>query len=555
MDWLLKGLAVRGQIAYDDNSNHPKMYSMTPALYEYIFSTDTYSRQTEPKPLAYQWDDVHNSRKLYWEGAMTFNRDFGKHNVSALLLVNQLLRGTDVDQLYATQGLVGRFVYNYAQKYISEVNFGVNGSENFSPENRYGVFPSFSLGWILSKEKFWMDSGIFNIINNFKIRGSLGWVGNDRCWVNGVEQRFLFLNQYLYDSDGGYMFGENKVEGVRQDRIPNLEVTWEKARKINIGFESAFFNNLFTLNAEYFHEYRKDILLESLAIPGYMGAVPVPGNIGVTQNQGVEIDFSHFYKINKDFSYNVKWNFSFARNKSLSQGSPEGELLYQRKEGFSIDMPQKYITLGYFQSFEEIENSPSQLGISGNNEVRPGDLKYKDINGDNIIDRFDLVHTGFPTTPEIQYGITLGANWKNFDFSCLFQGVTNVSFDKNWEIMWAFSNNDNVFPRHWYYWTPETGDDRARYTQLYGKYFNNEAGADYTLSDGSYLRLKNLDLGYTIPSELTKKFFVSNLRVYISALNLITWSKEESLDPDTRHSRGGNMPPVKTVSFGLNVNF
>jgi hypothetical protein len=239
----------------------------------------------------------------------------------------------------------------------------------------------------------------------------------------------------------------------------------------------------------------------------------------------------------------------------LEKGTPEGELLYQRSEGFPINTPLKFITLGYFQSYEEIESSPSQLGITGNSEVNPGDLKYKDINEDNVIDRYDMVRTGFPTVPEIQYGVTLGFNWKNFDFSCLFQGTTNVSFDKNWEIMWAFSNNDNVFSRHWYYWTPETGDEQAQYTELYGKYYNNEAGADYTLSDGSYVRLKNVDLGYTFPAELTKRLYIDNLRIYISALNLVTWSKEQGLDPDNRNNRGGRMPPVQTLNFGLNVNF
>ena len=556
MDWLLKGLAIKAQVAYDDNSNLAKKYDTTPSVYEYTYATDIYVLKQVARPLKYDWDDVHNSRKIYWESALTYNRSFGKHNLNSLLLVNQLLRGTDADQLYATQGLVGRLVYNYNLRYLAEFNFGLNGSENFSPQNRYGIFPAFSLGWVMSEENFWQESALVNLMNNFKIRGSLGWVGNDRAWIGGVEQRFIFIQQYNYMSNGGYMFGDNKVEGVRADKVANPNVTWETARKFNIGFDVSFLNNLFTLSTDYFHEYRVNILREvESKTPAYVGATFAVANVGKTQNQGVEIDLSHFNQINRDFSYNIKGNFSFARSKVLERATPEGVLPYQRAEGFPIDTPIKYITEGYFQSFEEIENSPSQLGISGNTEVRPGDLKYKDINGDGIIDQYDRVRMGFPVVPEVQYGVTLGCSWKGFDLSCLLQGTTNVSFDKNWEIMWAFSNNDNVFPRHWYYWTPETGDNLAQYTQLYGKYFNNEAGADYTLSDGSYVRLKNVDIGYTFPKRCTEKVFINNMRVYVSALNLITWSKEKSLDPDNRDNRGGKMPPVQTLNFGLNVNF
>ncbi len=561
MDWLLKGLAVRGQIAYDDNSNHPILYDQNPDVYDYTYPTDTYTLNKAAKPLRYNWDDVHNIRKFYWEGAVTYERDFGKHSINSLFLFNRMLDNTDTNQPRALQGWVGRVIYNYDQKYLAEFNIGVNGSENFNPDKRYGVFPAFSLGWIVSQEKFWQENPIYNVVNKLKLRSSLGWVGNDRSWVNGEEQQFLYLNQYDYKDrsantpEGGYMFGDNKINGIRQDAIPNFDVTWENARKFNVGAEFGFFNNLLTWNIDYFHEYRWDILLESEKIPDYVGATIRPGNIGRTTNQGIETDLSFFKQVNKDFSYFVKGNFSFARNKTLERGTSEGTLLYQRPEGFPIDTPLKYITLGYFQSYEEIENSPSQLGISGNTEVNPGDLKYKDINGDGVIDRFDMIRTGYPTTPEIQYGISLGLTWKGFDVSCLFQGSAHTAFDKNWEIMWAFSNNDNVFPRHWYYWNPESGDASADYTELYGKYQNNEAGADYTLSDGSYIRLKNIDLGYTLPNHLTRKVYMNMVRFYVSALNVATWSKEKGLDPDNRNNRGGYMPPMQTLNFGVNVNF
>ncbi len=559
LDRLLKGLAVKGQVAYNDNTSHSKLYTKQAAIYDYKYETDTYLLLTPGRPVHYDWDDVGNARRLYWEAALTYAGDFGKNKINALVLFNQMLHGDHAGQDYATQGLVGRVTYNYGERYLAEVNFGLNGSENFAPGKRYGFFPAFSLGWIMSREKFWENAGLSDIVSHFKIRASLGWVGNDRAWAyvsetnTTEEQRFIYLQQYIYS--GGYIFGDTSIGGIRSSLVANPDVTWEKSRKFNVGFETRLLRDEISLTAEYFNEYRKDILTQNENIPSYFGATSVPANIGRIRNQGVEIELGYDKAINRDFSFYVKGNFSFARNKILEKGSARGVLPYQRPEGFAIDTPLKYVTLGYFQSYEEIENSPSQLGISGNVEVNPGDLKYKDINGDGVIDRFDQIRVGFPTTPEIQYGFNVGLFWKGFDVSALFQGVANVSYDKNWEIMWAFSNNDNVFPRHWYYWTPEMGDDAAQYTEMYGKYHNNEAGADYTLSSGSYIRFKNLDIGYTLPASVTENIFINQIRVYMSALNLCTWSKEKGLDPDNRDNRGGTMPPSRSFNFGVNINF
>ena len=463
--------------------------------------------------------------------------------------------------------MVGRFVYGYDTRYLAEVNFGYNGSENFAKGKRYGLFPSFALGWVISNEPFYKESGMSKIVNSLKIRGSLGWVGNDRVWAydpvanSSAEERFIYLQQYEYvnvsNTDNTYIFGigDNRIEGVRQGRVANKDVSWEKSRKLNIGLEAGLFNNALTFNIDYFHERRSDILTQVQTMPAFVGTTFSPANLGIVQNQGVELEVNHSKFIGEDFSYSIKGNMSFARNKVINMGTPLGVLPYQRAEGYPIDTPLKLITLGYFQDYNDIERSPSQLALEGNTEVHPGDLKYKDINGDGVIDRADFVRTGYPLVPEIQYGINLSLSYKGFDVGVLFQGSTHVSFDKNWEAMWAFSNGDNVYDKHWSYWTPEMGDGNAKYTQLYGKYQNNEAGADYTLSDGSYIRLKNLDVGYTIPKKLTEKIFIKNVRIYFSALNLVTWAKEPYLDPDNRNNRAGNMPPMKAYNFGLNINF
>lgn len=564
LSWLLPGLAIRAQVAYDDDSRHGKVYSRQVALYQYNFLTDTYIMYGQNRPLQFNWEYVDNYRKLYLEAGISYNKTFGKHDVNALLLFNRLSSGYNIDVPYANQGIVGRVEYGYDSRYLAEINFGYNGSENFASGHRYGLFPAFAVGWILSGEPFYQKSPVSKVMNKFKLRASLGWVGNDRVWAynpvtgTSTEARFIYLQQYEYATkDNSYMFGigDNVVTGIRQGLIANKDVLWEKSRKINVGIEASFFNSRLNLNAEYFHEYRSDILTQIQSAPAYVGTTFSPANIGVVQNQGVEIEIDHSNYVNKDFSYSIKGNFSFARNKILNMGTPSGVLPYQRPEGYPIDTPLKLITMGYFQDYEEINSSPSQLGLEGNTEVCPGDLKYMDLNQDGVVDRNDYIRTGFPLVPEIQFGLTLSASYRGFDISVLFQGVTNVSFEKNWEAMWAFSNGDNVYDRHWYYWTSETGDARAKYTQLYGKYQNNEAGADYTLSDGSYIRLKNVDIGYTLPKKATQKVHINMLRIYLSALNLVTWSREPYLDPDNRSNRAANMPPMQSYNMGVNINF
>jgi len=564
LDKLIRGLSVKGQVAYDDDSKHGKVYNKNVAVYQYQYATDTYIQNGQDRPLRWGWEYVDNFRKTYVETGLTYQREFGKHNVNVLLLGNRMISGFNTELPYASQGVVGRFVYGYASKYLAEFNVGYNGSENFAKGRRYGLFPAFATGWVLSNEKFFKESSLYKIINNLKLRASLGWVGNDRAWsYDPVSRttstaRFIYLQQYEYaTSDNSYMFGvgDNIVNGIRQGLIANPGVSWETSRKLNIGIESSFFNSLINLNVDYFHELRTNILTSLQAVPGYIGTTFSPANIGEVMNQGFEVELTHNYEVNKDFSYNIKGNFSFARNKIINMGTSNSVLPYQRAEGYSIDTPLKLVTIGYFQDYKDIENSPSQLALDGNSDVRPGDLKYKDVNQDGVIDHNDFIRTGYPTVPEIQYGINFGASYKGFDFSVMFQGTANVSFDKNWEIMWAFSNGDNVYPQHWYYWTPETGNSKAQYTELYGKYQNNEAGADYTLSDGRYIRLKNLDFGYTLPQKFTEKIGIKIIRVYVSGLNLFTWSKEPYLDPDNRNNRGGYMPPMQSFNFGANINF
>jgi len=244
----------------------------------------------------------------------------------------------------------------------------------------------------------------------------------------------------------------------------------------------------------------------------------------------------------------------------LKKADPMGLLPYQKEEGFPIGTPLAWTNTGYFSSYQEIQNSAIQLGVNngipGNVEIVPGDLKFLDFNHDGVINQADAYRQGYGTVPNIQYGVTLGATWKSFDFSILFQGSADALFAKQWDIMWAFSNNDNVFQKQNNYWAPEIANN-AQFTRFYGKsWVNNERYySTYELGSGDYLRIKNLEIGYNLPTVLIRKAGMSSVRIYLSSINTFMWSKEPYLDPDNRDTRGGLMPATRAFNVGLNLNF
>jgi len=555
LDFVTPGLFVKGQLAFDDNGSMNRNYEQQFSVYQYDLKNNSYSEFGENRPLSYSWGDVHDTRKTYYELSVNYARYFGKHGITGLILGNRDLKYIDSQTPYATEGLVGRVTYDYSGRYLAEVNIGYNGSENFAPGHRFGFFPAFALGWIATNENFLKNTSFTHVVTNLKFRGSMGWVGNDKIG----DDRFIYLQQY--EEVGGVKFGtgDNSYTGIREGTIANENVQWEVARKLNIGLETEFFKGMFGFNFDYFYEYRDKILTTiTNSTPTYTGAVFSAANVGIVENKGFEIEFRHNMNITKDFSYFMRGNLSYAHNTVIKRDDAYMSLDYQKEEGYPIGTPLKLITTGIFQSYDEIYNSPPQIsqlgGIPGNNILYPGDLKFQDINNDGVINRFDYVRTGYSPVPEITYGFTLGLNYKSFDVSALLQGVSRASFEKNWEIMWHFSNNENVFPKHWEYWTPETSGSEE-YTRLYGPYQNNEAGSTYSTGSGEYIRLKNAEIGYTFPKSFLQKFKMESLRIYFSGVNLVLWAKEPSLDPDNRDQRGGNMPPLKSYNFGINLNF
>ena len=562
LDFITKGLSAKGQVSFDTQGETGRSWNKSTAEYTYDMSTDTYSMFGEDRPLSYGGVQKNNNwYKFYVEAGLNYNRTFGENTVTALFLTNrnELIRNAEV--AFADQGIVGRVTYDYKKRYFGEFNVGYNGSETFRKGAQYGLFPAFALGWMVSNENFIANTELGNIITTLKIRASLGWVGNDKYSKDNVPQRFLYLQEF--SNGGGYTFGtgDNYYSGIQQGDIANFDAQWEVARKLNLGFETEFFKGLFGINFDYFNEFRNKILTNIDAVkPEYVGAGFKVANIGETENKGFEVELKHNLRINKNFSYYVKGNFTYNRNKILKKADPLGLLPYQKEEGYPIGTPLMWNNTGYFTSYEEIMASPTQLGtnngIPGDIEIIPGDLKFQDFNNDGVINQADSYRQGYGTVPELQYGVTLGANWRAFDFSVLFQGSTHALFMKEWEIMWAFSNNDNVYEKHDNYWAPEIAD-AAQFTRFYGKsWLNNERYySTYEAGSGTYIRLKNVELGYTLPSSLIQKVRMSGVRIYLSAINPYMWSVEKYLDPDNRDTRGGKMPATRAFNIGLNVNF
>jgi TonB-linked SusC/RagA family outer membrane protein len=557
MDFITKGLSAKSQVSFDNQGENGRQWSKSTAEYFYTQSTNSYQKYGEDRPLSFAGTlKGYNWYKFYLDAGLNYNRTFGKNSVTGLFLANRnfLVRNDEVP--FADQGLVGRVTYDFDKRYFAEVNAGYNGSENFPKGMQYGIFPSLALGWMISNEDFIANTSIGKVITALKIRGSIGMVGNDKS-----SSRFLFLDEY--SNAGGYTFGsgDNTFGGIQQGSIANKVVTWEVARKQNIGFDAEFFKGLFALNVDYFYEFRNNILTDIENVkPEYVGAIFKPANIGETTNQGFEAELKHNNKINKNFSYFVKSNFTFTRNKIIKKADRLGLLPYQKEEGYSIGTQLMWKNTGYFGSYEEIANSPTQLtyrnGLSGNVEIIPGDLKFLDFNNDGVINQLDAYKQGYGTVPEIQYGVTVGFNWKSFDFSALLQGSANAQFMKYWELMWAFSNNENSFEKHNYYWAPETASN-AQFTRFYGKsWVNNERYfSTYEAGSGDYIRLKNIEIGYSLPTSLIKKVNISSARIYLSSNNTYMWSVEKYIDPDNRNIRGGQMPPTRAFNMGLNVNF
>jgi TonB-linked SusC/RagA family outer membrane protein len=451
---------------------------------------------------------------------------------------------------YRRQGVASRVTYDFRDRYFGEFNLGYNGSENFPKGNRYGFFPAFAGGWLLSNEPFWND---FQNISTFKIKGSIGMVGSEAL---PGGQRYGYLSIYG-PGLGGYYFGENPqyFAGVGLDRVGVQDLTWEKGLKKNIGVEIQLFDGDFSLDVDYFHERRTDILLMRTSLPAIVGINNVPfANFGEMVNRGVDGTIEMNKKFGQHGLIRMYGNFTYAKDKILEQDEPERNFEYRQRTGHKFGQNFGLIALGYFEDQHDIDNSPEQAFGS----VRPGDVKYLDVNGDGVVSIDDEVPIGFSNIPEINYGFGTQVQYKGFDFGLFFRGQARVTYALGGAYI-PFNQGvgkGNLYAEAMDRWTVENPDQNAQYPRLFnGTSANNWQRSTKTIYDGSFLRLADVEVGYTLRGGILTHLKMNNLRVYCIGNNVGLISKWKMWDPETGTNSGNTYPLQRKFNIGLRATF
>jgi TonB-linked SusC/RagA family outer membrane protein len=575
MDYLTDGLNANARIAYDDS--YTKGFYEQKSIPQYKAMRDPANPanilftggQLSPNSTSDNWGNGA-WRKVYVEASIDYLHSFGNHNVSALVLGNAqkyTANGMSFNTPSGLMGLVGRATYNFKERYLVEFSMGLNGTENFAPAKRFGYFPAVSAGWIISKEPLFPEN---KWVTWIKLRGSYGEVGNDQM----NKRRYLYLpNSWAY-SGYGYYFGNSNgssanpyYSGATETALGNQEVTWERAKKLNLAADLRFIKDKLSITGSLFKENRNNILVTLQTIPATYGvpssSVP-PSNLGKVTNQGYEIELGWNDMIGK-VSYFVKSNFSYAKNKIEYMAEPPYAYPWMNQTGYSIGQYKGYITDGFYNTQKELSNRP--YNTNGNN-ARLGDVRYKDINGDGIIDTKDQVPIGYSNLPRIAFNLSLGFSYKGFDISALFIGTAQGSFPQSGYILSTpYAKNVGAVFQPYYdgHWTAEkyAKGEKITYPEFsFAGSGPNNLFSDLWLKSNDFKRLKNLEIGYSVQNRrFLTRTHISGIRFYANGNNLITWSKQvmKGIDPeladDGKSSMGYIYPLTKTFNFGTNIQF
>ena len=557
---LYKGLSITGMFSFDTYNYTSNRFTKSPNTYHATgrdANGNLIYEQTRQgtENLAYSLS-AKGDRTIYLEAALNYKNTFGRHDVSGMLLFNQSdeinTKATNVEEAlpYRFRGLAGRFTYGFDDRYFAEFNFGYNGSENFTPKNRYGFFPSVGLGWVISNESFFEP--LTNVIQYLKVRGTWGQVGNSQ--ISG--RRFAYLATVTDSSSTSYTFGKNMDQNYGTTAIDEyaVDVTWEVADKTDIGVDMRLLNNKLNLQFDYFKESREGIYLRRSSIPSYVGMINNPyGNIGKVENKGFELSVNYANSWGGDWSLSLMGNYSFNRNKVLEDDST---VVYPWQNTIGNKVGQRFglVALGLFESYGEIAASPVQT-----DDTRPGDIKYKDINGDGKIDEYDKVPIGWGSVPEIMYGFGFSVGWKNLSLTAMFQGAAHVDAMLSGEGVLPFSQGSsrgNLLSNITDRWTEENPRQNAFYPRLsIGNINMNYEKSTWWLKDTDYLRLKNIELSYRLPDHWMKRIHLDNARIFIQGVNLLTFSSFKIWDVELGDGRGARYPNIASVSLGVNFNF
>ena len=557
---ITPGLKIWGQVSFYNKTYSGRYYNRTPhyytlSSYDYddVLQDYTYNLTqigTEGTDFLATTTGKNGLRQLTLQGNLEYNRTFGKHTVGAVFVYHQKETvDNQPSDYYAMlpkreQGIAGRVSYGFDDRYLAEVNFGYNGSENFIRGKRFGLFPSAAVGWIVSNESFW--SGIKDWFSFLKFRYSFGYSGNDY-----LDQRFPYVSEVEMAYDSYFRKGINfsRQKGNRITTVGNEDATWEVSAKHNFGVELGFFDDL-TIIADFYQEYRSGIFMTRNTLPSTMGLSGIEpyGNLGAVLNRGFEIAADYKHAFSKDFSITARGTFTYAHNEVVENDeSPYKLYPYTSKVGKPVNSIYGLVADGLFKDDADIANSPRQTYMP---DYMPGDIKYKDLNGDGVVDDNDRTYIGYPTVPEILYGFGASLYWKNLDFSFFFQGRARVSI--NMTNMHPFRDNETqgFNMMQWIaddHWSESNPDPNAAYPRLdYEFNANNTEYSTFWVKDGSFIRLKNVELGYTV-----KDFF----RIYCAATNLFMISPFKYWDAEKGSGNGLSYPLQRTVQLGVQFNF
>ncbi len=566
-DFITKGLSAKLKGSYNTDYTHNKQRSSSIPSYTPVIKDNgdiALRKNGDDSQLGFS-ESFSAGRNYYMELSLNYARKFGDHNVSALALYNQSktyypTTYTDIPTGYV--GMVGRITYDYKTRYLLDVNFGYNGSENFAPGKRYGFLPAFSAGWILSEEKFMKNQ---HIVNYLKIRGSYGVVGNDKLYdTDGNLLRFLYLPDSYNSSATGYNFGTNvssNQSGTSEGAIGNPDITWEKEYKQNYGVDANFLKDRMKITFDYFSNRRKDILISMNSVPAYLGITTSPPlNKGIVTNHGFEVTLKWEDKIGSGFKYWLNGNLSYVKNKIIEKDEVRPDYDYLRHTGHSIDQP---FVRKFWGFYDDTANAryKAQYGTdiaTHAGGLKPGDCVYVDLNGDGVIDADDVTAQGYSNNPLYTAGLTLGFSYKGFDFSMLFNGAWDTSRllqETFREPMGDTNGRSLLLSQYENRWTPETASTATLPRATISGKTNDYADSNLFLVDASYIRLKNIEIGYNFNLDFMKKAKIATLRLYANGYNLFTIDKLDIADPESRTSDRPAYPLTKVFNIGLKVGF
>ena len=584
LDFITKGLRFVGRFGYDTENNNwinrrkwPEQWKAK--RFRATDGTLDYDRVAEERKM-FQESGSDGLRNEFFEAELHYSRGFKHHHLGGTLKYNQSSKiktvglGDDLKQGIArrNQGLAGRFTYNWNYRYFIDFNFGYTGSENFAAGHRFGFFPAISGAWNIAEES--LIKKHLKWMNMFKIRYSYGKVGND----NLGNTRF----PYLYDIEtmtkkdgdktvdtGGYNFGDYTFDryygGMRYSSLSSPNVTWEIATKHDLGIDFSFFNDKLSGSVDYFNEKREGIYMLREYLPGIVGLESNPSaNVGKVTSEGFDGHFTFRQKLGA-VGLTIRSNITYSKNEIVDRDEENNYYWYKMQKGHRVNQARGLISLGLFKDYDDIRNSPVQ-DFDGY-KVMPGDIKYKDVNGDGKIDGNDQVAIGATTKPNLIYGFGIAANWKGLDVNLHFQGAGKSTYfidgstvhmfklGDGWGNVLSEMANSNRWISADISGDPATENPNAEYPRLsYGPNSNNYQQSTYWLRNGSYLRLKTVEVGYTLPTQLVNKVHFNTVRIVFVGTNLLTWSAFKLWDPEMGSTDGKRYPLSKNLSLGISVN-